>query len=50
VSFNNLTRNMAQLQGVTNELKAHDQMAWVGAMNNIKTCAEEVVLSELIYD
>jgi hypothetical protein len=41
---------MTKKQGVTEDLKARDQMAWVGKMINIKSCAEEVVLSELIYD
>ena len=31
-------------------LKARDQMAWVGAMNNIRNAAEEIVLNELIYN
>ena len=36
-------------QGVTEELKAQDQMAWVGAMNSLKNQAEEMILTELIY-
>ena len=44
-----LTEQMAAEQGVTEELKASDQMKWVGLMNNIKTSAEEVVMAELIY-
>lgn len=44
-----LVREYAERQGVTEQLKANDQMAWVGAMNNIRACAEEVVLSEIIY-
>ena len=44
-----LTAEMAQRQGVTEELKATDQMRWVGMMNNIRQAAEEFVLSELIY-
>ena len=35
--------------GVTEKLKATDQMKWVGLMNNLKSCAEEIVLKELIY-
>ena len=35
--------------GVTEELKARDQMKWVGLMNNLKAQAEEVILTELIY-
>ena len=44
-----LTLQMQERQGVNEALKARDQMAWVGAMNNIRNAAEEVVLSELIY-
>ena len=44
-----LTLQMKEQQGVNEALKARDQMAWVGAMNNIRNAAEEVVLSELIY-
>ena len=45
-----ITKHMAKSQGVTEALKAKDQMAWVEAMNNIRNAAEEVVLSELIYN
>ena len=44
-----LTAQMAREQGVTEEMKATDQMKWVGLMNNIKASAEEVVKAELIY-
>ena len=44
-----LTAQMAQAEGVTEQLKAHDQMAWVRAMNGIKNRAEEIVLHDLIY-
>ena len=44
-----LTTQMAKVEGVTEQLKAADQMAWVDAMNNIKARAEEIVLHELIY-
>ena len=44
-----ITNQMAKAQGITEALKAQDQMAWVGAMNNIRSAAEEIVLSELIY-
>lgn len=40
---------MAKTEGVTEALKARDQMAWVTRMNNIKQRAEEVVFRELIY-
>jgi len=41
---------MKKQQGITEELKAEDQLAWVGAMNNIRNAAEEVILRELIYE
>ena len=34
---------------ITEELKARDQMVWIGAVNNIQNAAEEIVLKELIY-
>ena len=45
-----LIEQMAQAQGITEQLKAEDQVAWVGAMNNIRSTAEEIVLSMLIYN
>ena len=45
-----VTKEMAKNQGITEALKAKDQMAWVGAMNNIRNAAEEIVFSELIYN
>ena len=39
---------MAQAQGITEQLKAEDQITWVGAMNNIRSAAEEVVLRDII--
>jgi hypothetical protein len=44
-----LTSQMAQAEGVTEELKARDQMKWVGLMNNIRHSAEELILQDLIY-
>ena len=44
-----LVKDMAIKQGITEELKAKDQMAWVGAMNNIHHSAEEFILSEYVY-
>lgn len=41
---------MKAAESVTEELKARDQMAWVGAMNSIRNRAEEIVRHELIYD
>ncbi len=47
--YDRLTKQMAQKQGITEELKVQDQMAWVGAMNNIRNAAEEIINTELIY-
>ena len=44
-----ITAEMAQAKGVTEELKTTDQMTWVGFMNTIHHAAEEAVLDELIY-
>ena len=44
-----LIKDMAVKQGIKEELKAKDQIAWVGAMNNIRHSAEEFVLREFIY-
>lgn len=43
-----LTKELAEAQGVTEELKEKDQMAWVGMMNNIRSQAEESIMRELI--
>ena len=40
---------MMEVAGVTEELKACDQLAWVGAMNSIRSRAEEIILSEMIF-
>ena len=45
-----ITAQMARAEGVTEELKATDQMKWVGLMNSIRQAAEEAVLTELIYN
>ena len=44
-----LTRQMADQEGVTEALKATDQMEWFRRMNNIQNRAEEIVLNELVY-
>ena len=44
-----LVKQFAKLEGVTEELKRRDQMAWVGAMNNIRDRVNEIVLSEVIF-
>ena len=40
---------MMEAAGVTEELKARDQLAWVGGMNSIRSRAEEIILSEMIF-
>lgn len=44
-----IVEQMKEKQGVTEELKAENQMMWVGKMNNIIACAEEIVVRELVY-
>ncbi len=44
-----LAKEMAEKQGITEQLKATDQMAWVGRMNNIRNAAIEIVNQELIF-
>ncbi|MDD4495553.1 MAG: TnpV protein [Eubacteriales bacterium] len=44
-----LTAQMAKAEGVTEQMKATDQMKWVGLMNNIRHSAEETILNDLIY-
>ena len=47
--FNRLVKQMAEREGVTEQLKADNQMTWVGKMNNIRQRATEIVNTELIY-
>ena len=44
-----MIRRMADAKGITEELKAMDQLAWVGRMNSIRQRAEEIVLEEIVY-
>ena len=44
-----LILGMKEKWGITEDLKAHDPMAWVGAMNNIRSAAEEILFTEVIY-
>jgi hypothetical protein len=44
-----LTGQMAKQEGVTEKLKAENQMLWVQKMNSIRQAAEEIVLTELVY-
>ena len=45
-----IVSDMAQQEGVTEALKAADQMEWVRRMNSIRSRAEEIVLTELVYE
>ena len=47
--FERIVKQMKQAQGITEQLKAENQMEWVGIMNNIQTCAREIVDKEMIY-
>lgn len=44
-----IIERMKTAEGITEDLKANDPMAWVGAMNNIRNRAEEIILQKLIY-
>ncbi len=44
-----LTEQMKASAGITEELKAKEQMKWVGLMNNVRSAADEIVLKELVY-
>ena len=45
-----IVEQMAESEGITEQLKANDQVAWVGEMNNIWSRARAVVNAELIYN
>lgn len=47
--YNNLVKQLAENQGITEQLKAENQIEWVGRMNNIANRAREIVNAELIY-
>ena len=50
VLFDRIIDEMKTAEGVTEKLKAENQMEWVGRMNNIRSRAEEAVLNDLIYN
>ena len=47
--FSRLVKHMAEREGLTKQLKAYNQMAWVGRMNNIRSRAMKIINKELIY-
>ena len=48
-TFNRLVKQIAERDGVTERLKAENQLEWVGRMNNIRQRATEIVNTELVY-
>ena len=47
--YNLLMKQLAEQENITEELKAINQLEWVGKMNSIKNRAEEIIFNELIY-
>ena len=47
--FFRLVKQMAEREGVTEQLKAKQPMEWIGLMNNIQACAREIVNNEIIF-
>ena len=47
--YDNLITQLAEQEGITEQLKATDMLAWVQAMNNISNRAKEIVIMEVIY-
>ena len=47
--FSRLVKEYAERQGVTEQLKAENQLEWVGRMNNIRACVREIVERGIIY-
>ena len=48
-TFNHLVKQMAKLEGITEQLKAENQMEWVALMNNIRSRATEIINQDIIY-
>ena len=48
--FSQLVKQIAEREGVTEQLKADNQMEWVGRMNNIRSRATEIVNHDIIYN
>ena len=47
--FFRLVEELARKEGVTERFKAENQMEWVGKMNGIRACVQEILSNELIY-
>ena len=48
--FDKLTKQLADSEGINEELKSANEIEWIRSMNNIRNRAEEIVLSEMIYN
>lgn len=48
--FSRLVKQMAEREGVTEQLKAENDLEWMRQMNNIRACAMELVNEEIIYN
>ena len=48
--FERLIEGMKQVQGVNEQLKAENALEWTGRINNIRACAREIVVREIIFD
>ena len=48
-TVNAIIARMAEIDGLSEELKVSDPMRWVGLMNNYRHCAEELVIREIVY-
>ena len=48
--FDQLMKQLAEKEGITEQLKEQDQMEWVHRMNNVRNVAEEIIMSELILN
>ena len=44
-----LIQKMKEKQGITEQMKEEEMMLWVGKMNNVRNCAKEIVLMEIVY-
>ena len=49
IRMDKMLPQMMEAAGVTEELKARDQMAWVGLVNNCRARVEEIIMADLIY-
>lgn len=47
--FERIAEQMKQAQGITEQLKADNELEWIGKMNNMQACAREIVDKEIIY-